>query len=193
MRRRELSRRRPQSPRRTRPTILIVCGGVRTEPLYLRGLRTHANNASVDVTIVSRAKSPAQIVDFAIRHRGRVSVDFDEVWCVLDVDEFDLAPAEQLARSGGVRLAISNPCFELWLLLHHVDCRALCDGYQEVVRLLKRHVPGYDKSRLEFGDYAPGVPDVVKRARELNPGGEDHQRNPSTSVWRLAEVIMGES
>lgn len=29
--------------------------------------------------------------------------------------------ALQMARQHGVHVALSNPCFELWLLLHHVS------------------------------------------------------------------------
>lgn len=35
-----------------------------------------------------------------------------------------LAEAGREARRRGVRLAVSSPCFELWLLLHHTDRRA---------------------------------------------------------------------
>jgi hypothetical protein len=52
-------------------------------------------------------------------------------------------------------------------------------------------VPGYDKARLVFADYARGVDDAVARAKRLDPDGVGYQRNPSTSVWRLVERIIG--
>ena len=92
-----------------------------------------------------------------------------------------------------VNLAVSNPCFELWLLLHHTDCRSHCAGYDDVVRRLKKHVPAYDKARLRFDDYAGRVFDATKRAKDLDPTGASHDLNPSTSVWRLVEKIAEQS
>jgi hypothetical protein len=94
-----------------------------------------------------------------------------------------------LANRQDVNLAVSNPCFELWLLLHHADCRSHCAGYADVVARLRKHVPAYDKTDLRFADYVAGVYDAVKRARELDPTGVDHARNPSTGVWRLVSTI----
>ncbi len=51
--------------------------------------------------------------------------EVDECWCVFDVEAAqphpNLEPAVRLAEQNGIRLAISNPCFELWLILHHQD------------------------------------------------------------------------
>ncbi|MFY1670744.1 RloB family protein [Plantactinospora sp. WMMB334] len=94
------------------------------------------------------------------------------------------------ARRLGVRLAVSNPCFELWLLLHHTECRSHCAGYPDLERRLRRQLPTYDKARLEFRHYAAGVGDAVDRGRRLDPTGVAHHVNPSTGMWRLAELIM---
>lgn len=112
---------------------------------------------------------------------------------MVDVDEFDLGRAEAEARRHRVRLAVSNPCFELWLLLHHADCRSYCSGYQDVATRLRRHVLGYDKSRLTFADYAGGLAQASKRAKDLEPTGAEFGRNPSTNVWQLIETIMEQS
>lgn len=136
-----------------------------------------------------RGIAPDQLVRAAAAHRDRKPGAFDEVWCVVDVDEFDVASAASEARRHQVRLAISNPCFELWLLLHHADCRAYCAGCADVIRRLRKHLPEYDKSRLNFAHFAAGVGDAVKRARDLDATGSDHNRNPSTGVWRLVERI----
>lgn len=187
-----MSRLEPPSRRRSarrpsRARILVVCGGERTEPTYLKGLRDSLNNRAVDIKVLSKGRAPAQVVGYAV---AQWTPDFDEVWCVLDVDEFDLAEAIGLAREHGINLAVSNPCFELWLLLHHADCRTHCAGYRGVTRHLKRHVPTYDKTRLDYVDYAPGVANAVRRAKDLDPTGSEYRKNPSTSVWRLVELLL---
>ncbi|MEU8244514.1 RloB family protein [Actinoplanes missouriensis] len=191
MSRRENADRRGRSRRPARPRLLVVCGAARTEEQYLQGLRDSIPNRAVDIAILKRPKDPAEVVRYAVQHARRATGDFDEIWCVFDVDEFDIRPAQAEARRHDVHLGISNPCFEFWLLLHHDDCRNHLTGYQQVVTRLRRFVPRYDKAELRFGDYAGGVQDAVTRARRLDRGPETCD-NPSTGVWRLAERIMKE-
>jgi hypothetical protein len=85
-----------------------------------------------------------------------------------------------------VALAVSNPCFEYWLLLHFEACAAPLTCYGDVEKRLLKHVPGYRKAALRFEDYAGGVTAAVERARHPEAG---HARNPSTQVGRLVEKI----
>lgn len=178
-------RRRPQALE-PRETHLVWCGGLRTERHYFDGLKKALGDPRISVEVRGTGKSPAQIVRSAAELRDERPGKFSAVWCVVDVDQFDLTDAVADAGRREINLAISNPCFELWLLLHHTECRAHCDGYADVVGRLKKHVKAYDKARLNFADYADGVPAAVKRAKDL---GGDHTTNPSTGVWRLVETI----
>lgn len=66
--------------------------------------------------------------DKAAREEGEI----DEFWCVFDVEwphnHPGLAEAVAVAAGNGIRLAISNPCFELWLALHFVAHDAWLDN-----------------------------------------------------------------
>jgi hypothetical protein len=90
----------------------------------------------------------------------------------------------------GVKLAVSNPCFELWLLLHHDECRAHQARCSTVVKRLREHVPNYDKTQVSFADHAKGVRAAISRARALD-GDDDSFPNPSTGMWRLTEILVG--
>lgn len=182
-------RRRPRS-REERPAILVYCGALRTERDYFTGLKRALGRTAVTVEVRGDGKSPKQLMRRAAEFRDQRPGKFTEVWCVVDVDEFDIAAAIAEATRERIHMAVSNPCFELWLLLHHADCRAHCAGYSEVAARLKKYVPTYDKSRLDFTVYAAGVSDAIKRARDLAPPPGEPLRNPSTSVWRLVETIM---
>lgn len=116
--------------------------------------------------------------------------EFDDVWCVFDVDEFqDVTPAVALAERNAIGVAVSNPCFELWLLLHFDRHTAYCSSYGSLLPLLRKHVPHYDKTGLNFDDYAALVPGACRRARALDPTGKRHALNPSTGVWQVVELI----
>ena len=170
-------------------TRLLMCGGLRTEKRYFDGLRRAERNPAVTVVLKTHPKSPTEVVRHARAIRRDNRDDFDEVWCVLDVDDFqDITEATTLARKSGIKVAISNPCFELWLVLHfsyhtaHISTR-------DVQRLLCKHLPGYDKSDLSFADFVSSVGDACERGRQLDPTGAAHDLNPSTNVWQLTLKI----
>lgn len=182
------ARRRRTTPRRR--TLLIYCGGVQTEPAYFHAIRQRLRRHNVSIKIRQEGIAPDGLVRAAAAFRARSPVEFDDVWCVVDVDEFDIDTAVTVARQEGVNLAASNPCFELWLLLHHTDCRSYCNGCTDVHKRLLRHVPDYDKTYLKFDHFAGGAAEAVGRAKALEPTGTVHGMNPSSSVWRLVEQIL---
>lgn len=101
-----------------------------------------------------------------------------------------MTAALALAAKAGIKVAVSNPCFELWLLLHHEDCSAHCADCDAVQVRLRKRVPAYDKTRLRFRDFAGGLDQAIALARKLDPTGTDHIRNPSTGVWRLVGAVL---
>ena len=51
-----------------------------------------------------------------------------EYWCVIDVDQHaNLVPAVEKAIANGISVAVSNPCVELWFILHFQDQTAEID------------------------------------------------------------------
>jgi RloB-like protein len=141
------------------------------------------------VKIVTRERDPRGVVDYARKFRDQAVDDYDQVWCVLDVDDFDFGEALAAAHRNDINLAISNPCFELWLLLHHVDVTVALQGASNSLLRLKRIVPEYDKSDLRFEDFAEGIPDAVQRARLLSDDDAPLGPYPSTGMWRLVSLI----
>lgn len=69
--------------------------------------------------------------------RGRAR---DQVWCVFDRDEHpDVEPAMRLAGEHGIRTVLSNPCLELWFLLHFRDQNSYIHR-DEAQRLARKHL-----------------------------------------------------
>jgi hypothetical protein len=169
--------------------LLVVCGARLTEKDYVSGLVNHLDNPAVTVRLKTKACSPAQLIDYAGGERDRNRDEFDQVWCVFDVDEFEVAPAVAEARRRGIEVAVSNPCFELWLLLHFAEHTAHAATYKALLPYLKRHRPGYDKTRVDFADYRHGWRAAGVRARRLADEGRECEVNPATGVWRLVERI----
>nr|WP_176929800.1 RloB family protein [Lentzea albidocapillata] len=95
----------------------------------------------------------------------------------------DIAEAIAAAESAGISLAVSNPCFEVWLILHFADCTAGVAGPKAAEDKLRKHMPGYAKGTLDFAVLAGKVDKAVERAKALGAG------NPSSDMWRLVEVV----
>jgi len=175
---------------------MVVCGAETTEFEYLKDFKAHFKHRTLSVRMTKKAGSPLQVVEYAVERWGGADGEFDQVWCVVDVDEFqDLDRAVKCATRHDVQLVVSNPCFELWLLLHHTEHRGWVRDYRGVKALLEKHVPvPTDKSVAFARDYGGDRwRDAVARARGLAVHGSEHRTNPSTGMWRLALTINGEA
>jgi hypothetical protein len=184
-----------------RPRILVLCEGQVTEFEYLDGLRREEQNRLVEVEIDFEGGAPKTLVERAAlrkrnseeeaRHAHDENLKYDEVWCVFDVDEHPKLPdARQQARDNGIKLAISNPCFELWLLLHFREQNAHIER-KAVAALLKKHIRNYRK-HVPFEIVRDGYSEAVRRAQQLDKRYSDISTqggNPSTNVYLLTERI----
>lgn len=188
-----------------RPRILIVCEGEVTEPEYFTGLSAWCKNPRVRIQLEPGAGDPRRIVDRAKKLKQNAQSEakrekdenllFEEVWAVFDVDDhLHLQDARQNARDAQIELAISNPCFELWLLLHFRDSPGM-QHRDHIASMLRGFLREYHKS-VAFQLVSHGYNLAVARAQRLEVAAIDADeggRNPSTGVWRLTELIRGDS
>ena len=130
-----------------KPTILIVCEGQVSEPEYFTGFTRAVRNPRVTIRIEGGAGVPQSVVEAAKRLKREAerqakrekddNIRYDFVWCVFDIDDHpNIASASQMARDSGIELAISNPSFELWLLLHFRDNPGM-QHRNQITRLLR--------------------------------------------------------
>ena len=195
---RDARRRRARPPRRR---LLAVCEGECTEPQYLTGLVLHLRNVTVDLDISNEHGDPRRLVERAKEVRTRMerearrqrdpNLRYDEVWCVFDRDEHPrFVQAIDMARANGIHVAASNPCFELWLLLHFRDSPGARHRH-DVQKMLRDSIPGYDK-HLDFSQVVQGLAEATTRATRLDADAErmgEAGRNPTTGVYRLTDSI----
>lgn len=83
--------------------------------------------------------------------------DDDERWMLLDTDHYiqsnhigSFTNAITIAQQRGIKVALSRPCFELWLLLHHVEEPEVLElqNAKEVENRLRQALGSYKKNRL---------------------------------------------
>lgn len=143
------------------------------------------------MTVVQEAARLRREAEEAARLQRDENLRWDEVWCVFDVDDHPkLNEARQVAGASSLLLAVSNPCFELWAVLHFQDQRRHVER-DKARATLQKHMPGYGKT-LDFEKMHSGYEEAVRRARALDVEAQRHRahgRNPTTGVHLLTESI----
>lgn len=134
---------RPRGVLKQRSRFLVACEGLVTEPDYLFGL---AKRCKLKLDVKKAAGAPLGMLD-AVRkqkNKGR----YDQVWLVFDKDAIpdeDIERTFREAERDSVKIAFSNPCFELWLLLHF-QSTSLNGNCSNLTVTLRNHLLGYNKA-----------------------------------------------
>lgn len=125
----------------------------------------------------------------------------DERWLVLDTDHFvegqhvgAYIEALQRARRAGVKLALSRPCFEYWLLLHHREAEEVdhLSNARQVAEQLREALGEYNKSNLKREHYPVDKLVTAARraqARDAKVGGGMIPDANTTRVYQLLKSI----
>jgi len=96
-----------------------------------------------------------------------------------------------MAEKNKIDVALSNPCFELWLLLHLRDSPGMLHRHR-IQAMLKTCVADYDKS-VDYKTYMDGYEKAAERAETLDNLAErvgEPGRNPTTGVYKLTRRIV---
>lgn len=190
--------------RTPRKTLLVFCEGDRTEPEYLNALRREPavrDIAAVDIRFHpgTGGCAPLTLVDMAVEERKRASNEegeIDEFWCVFDVEwptnHAHLSRAVAKARDNEVEVAISNPCFELWLILHLENHTAWLNTAAAERR--RRQLDGAKGKAIDAQLYMEKRTLARKRSHALARRHEGNgtsfpDDNPSSGMYRLLNSV----
>ncbi|HEY4832634.1 MAG TPA: RloB family protein, partial [Waddliaceae bacterium] len=133
---RKLSRRPSKRPLRQSPIDLVVCEG-ETEIDYLseikRSLNIHVHICKGDGT------DPKSIVKTAKKRKTADGMNYDKIFCVFDRDNNPSAFKESidLCKQNNFCPIVSNPCFEVWPILHFQFRDSGFGDPQQVMRALR--------------------------------------------------------
>ncbi|MBQ4858488.1 RloB family protein [Pseudoalteromonas sp. MMG007] len=194
------------------PKIKIVafCEGKNTEPDFINGFSKLHGNGLVFVECVRAAGVPMTLVDACsekVKKLNKLAKKSDDpldknfqVWGVFDRDEHpNVAAAFDKARANDVRVAFSNPCFELWPYLHY-KMQSADIHRKEMQKKLEPLMKSYDSNNSKVvcpfeldlaGDYEEAKARSIKlRQNHQQVGIEEIEQNPSTNVYELFDLII---
>ena len=197
--------------------IVIASEGKDTERIYFKALAKEYTNPRVHVHILERGvdernnSSPEHVLKQLNDYKSQYELEADdELWLVVDKDRWTEAMLSRVAtecsQEVAMHMALSNPCFELWLLLHLEDAASLtleeqmlwmenrrksknADPYLKV--RLRQKMGSYHESAYDAQMLIANVETAIEQARALDKNPADRwPQTLGTRVYLLAESIM---
>lgn len=143
-------------------TYYLIMEGTNTEPIYfkllerkLSELKIHNNIKIIylERTLRDRgSNTPSQLLNFLLEYKEEIEDENAVFWVVFDRDSYKSHTNQegeylgfvQHAKSKGVGMLVTSPCFEIWILLHKKNAynQIIKPNEQEIFEN-KRVSPGY--------------------------------------------------
>ena len=186
--------------RQSKPMVLVATEGKETEPIYFEELKKQFRD--VVTVLVSAGKvgqsNPQRVLKRLHEEMAKRAAwsKRDQAWLVVDTDAWSTAERQEIeaAVAGDPRLHLStsNPCFELWLLLHFRDAWEAVTP-DDLDRLLNSPecLGSYAKERYPVGLLMARIQDAIDRAEKADTSPPDKWTAPGkTQVYRVVQKIM---
>ena len=158
-------------------------------------------NTRVQVHVIPTEDGSSAAAHVLGRLLGYSHEEDDERWLLLDTDHCiknehlaSFTATLQQAKQKGIFVALSRPCFELWLLLHHVDeshVEALRHA-RDVEEKLRELLGQYNKTKLKKEHFSPeSIVAACERAEKLDSTvtGAEIPSGNTTRVYQLWKAI----
>lgn len=192
---------RTQGIRKELNRVIIACEGSKTEKNYFQAffnrLIVNKNISKTSLVIaIHKHTDPQGVLKDLLKVLNKDN-EFEHQWIVIDRDEhINFADTLYQAESINVNVAYSNPCFELWYLLHFEDWFIPIHRHDLPTRL-KQYIDYEKNSTTMYQEVLSRQKIAIERAkrlinyhskkRPLNPTIDNH----STTVYQLVEVLNG--
>lgn len=183
--------------------FVLSMEGTVTEPRYFQRFGRPPANVVVDYVRGRRSSSPVHVLDRMEKHLKVHPLEAaDEAWLIVDRDSWSEAQFAHLARwveqnKSRHHLAVSNPSFEYWLLLHFESGRgvqSLTDCKTRLLRYLPQYAHTKDLKRFDANHFTlehiqTAVRNGRQRAKEIAPMC-DSLHHCFSDVFLLVEKLL---
>ena len=183
-------------PFRDSNLFVISCEGAKREVGYFKALTQGMRRVRVEILhpgkLEDSGSDPRSVLDRAVRYVEQNDIsDGDEFWLVIDRDRWEDKMIREVISHcqdhPGWDIAISNPCFEVWLLFHRTKDfyypSATCKDYK---RILNDQTPmGYAPE-----SYVPLNKIACRNAKDADGNPGHPFANPGTSkIYLMMESL----
>lgn len=195
-RRRSFSNRRRLGVRNYRKLIVVACEGKATEVEYFGWLNSVRATVRFHCLKKGNKSSPEQVLQAMEVYLAKEHLHAnDEAWIVVDTDSWGAAALDRLYewsnREKAYGLAVSNPMFELWVLLHFEDGSGAATP-AEIRKRLGKYLDGKGKHLAGAWITEDCIRAAITRARakDVPPCVGWPRGAPRTTVYRLVERFL---
>ncbi|NBC24972.1 MAG: RloB domain-containing protein [Bacteroidetes bacterium] len=208
---------RPEN-KRSAKLIVIATEGRETERIYFEALAENFHSTKVHVEVIEKLDNNSS-PEFVLRKLNSFAAEYylddeDELWMVIDRDyqsweiEMIKSVAQICHQKKGYYLALSNPAFELWLLLHLVDCTRLTQNEKDDLfrnakvsksktyskKMLSDLLGGFNEAKYNPAPLVSKVDDAIQNAIKLDVKPRTRWPNYlATRVYKLVQSILSSS
>ena len=189
--------------RKRKPVILIATEGKNmTEKLYFNNFNRNKNYSIVFAK--GNYTDPVNMVNSLIKDlkdRELNKKNGDIAYCVFDTDfdvhkQKEILIAKKKTKNLNIELIKSNPCFEIWFILHFSNSTKQYKSNEEVIKELKKYIPKYKKNTDVFAYLDNKRKNAIKNAKllekyhiELGRNIDYIECNPSSEVYKVFEQV----
>lgn len=192
-------KKRGKSHRGAKPVYLVIAEGKnKTETFYLSNFQKQGKAYSLQFAKAGSKTDADSLYKTMIQKWKELELSSEKGdlgFIVLDIDN-DPQKADKVLkliqknRNQSIRFIVSNPTFEIWLLMHFkYTTKHFADG-NAVINELKRYIPDYEKNRDCFLVCADRLQDAVSNSAKLEKHFEgcswpSVECNPRTDMGML--------
>ena len=166
-----------------KPNFFVFCEG-ESEVAYISLLRSQYR-APIQI-IPRKSDSNISVRYIANCKREYIVTKNDKTFLMYDLDVDGMLV--HLQSIPDAVMLVSNPCIELWYLLHFEECHA--ELIQNTcIKKLKRHLERYTKGTLALNEkqlLSDKTSEATARAKVL-----EIYNNPSTTVYKMTDLLEG--
>ncbi len=178
--------------------------GNKTERNYFLSFNHYITHYSI-ILASGNYTDPLNIVMNIIKEKKKMDWDVtkDKAYLIIDAD-YDRLKHQQiidalaLAKKNSIIPILSNPCIEIWFMLHFDYSTHVYETYEEVANSLKNHID-YAKNRNFFDILFPHTTEAIANGKRLekyhnqvNHDIYDYDCSPMTQVHCLVEMLMND-
>ncbi|HEV2805734.1 MAG TPA: RloB family protein [Chthoniobacterales bacterium] len=184
--------------KKTKRLYVVSTEGAETEPIYFQEFRPARDSTFRLKILASTTHKPhplevvQRLFDYERRERPGANTEY---WAVVDRDEWslaDLSMAYELTHNrADFHIAMSYPCFELWLWLHIRPNRPFNDRRDCQTRLAREWVQ-FAKNRYPAAELISKAPMACARAEEITERASGILSSQGTQVFELVRKLSSE-
>ena len=175
--------------------FIIRCEG-KTEHAYFEEFRQHIKGKGLKIInkLPFGFNNPRRCTRIISDEIKNLNMSIHRVFYVFDADKNSKEDLEYLKKKlgGEIEICFSNPCFELWYLLHYKLSLGSNLSCSEINEELKDHIKNYEKGGNYFSILLEKKDEAVKNAKRLDKEYKEFlsmESNPSTRLFKLIEEI----